>query len=178
MTKIIGVNEANAIRPKPSVIGLRSRSDEAIPTPSAVTSGTVTVEVVTPPESYAMPTISGGATTVIAMTVAYPHMIIRGNDQPSSMRSTPTSSAVPTDNATVMRRPRTYRDMSAAVSPIAPAPAAIWAASLATAVNAGSATVVPKPSRNENVNNQNTLPLRASAWASDSPMGNSASSRP
>jgi hypothetical protein len=34
---------------------------------------------------------------------------------------------------------------------------------LATAVNDGSATVVPKPSRNENVKSQNTLPLRASA---------------
>ena len=51
MTKIIGVSDANAIRPKPSVIGLRSLSDDAIPTPSAATSGTVTVDVVTPPES-------------------------------------------------------------------------------------------------------------------------------
>ena len=51
MTNTMGVREANAIRPKPSVIGLRSRSDDAIPTPSAATSGTVTVDVVTPPES-------------------------------------------------------------------------------------------------------------------------------
>ncbi len=51
MTKIMGVKDANAIRPNPSIIGFRSRSDEAIPTPSAATSGTVTVDVVTPPES-------------------------------------------------------------------------------------------------------------------------------
>ncbi len=125
-----------------------------------------------------MPTISGGATAVIAMTITYPEIISSGNDQPSSMRSTPISSAVPTESATVIRKPRTYRDRAWSVSAIAPAAAATFAASFATAVNAGSATVVPNPSRNENVRSQNTLPLRASAYASDSPMGNSASSRP
>jgi hypothetical protein len=51
MTKIIGVKEAKAMSPKPSVIGLRPLMLEAKPTPRAVTKGTVTVEVVTPPES-------------------------------------------------------------------------------------------------------------------------------
>ena len=46
-----GVSEAKAIRPKPSIIGLRPRIEDASPTPSAVTSGTVIVDVVTPPES-------------------------------------------------------------------------------------------------------------------------------
>ena len=46
MTKIIGVNEAKAIRPNPSIIGLRPLMLVARPTPRAVTSGTVTVEVV------------------------------------------------------------------------------------------------------------------------------------
>ena len=41
MTKIIGVRDAKAINPKPSSIGLRPLIDEASPTPSAVTSGTV-----------------------------------------------------------------------------------------------------------------------------------------
>ena len=49
--EIIGVREARAISPKPSIIGLRPRMEEARPTPNAVTSGTVMVEVVTPPES-------------------------------------------------------------------------------------------------------------------------------
>jgi hypothetical protein len=51
MTKIIGVSDAKAISPKPSTIGLRPSMLEASPTPSAVTSGTVMVDVVTPPES-------------------------------------------------------------------------------------------------------------------------------
>lgn len=51
MTNIIGVSEAKAIKPKPSIIGLRPLILEAKPTPSAVTRGTVMVEVVTPPES-------------------------------------------------------------------------------------------------------------------------------
>ena len=50
-TQIIGVRLAKAIRPKPSIMGLRPRMDVASPTPSAVTSGTVIVLVVTPPES-------------------------------------------------------------------------------------------------------------------------------
>ena len=51
MTKIMGVSEANAIRPKPSISGSRPRILLARPMPRAATSGTVTVEVVTPPES-------------------------------------------------------------------------------------------------------------------------------
>ena len=51
MTKIMGVSEAKAMRPKPSVRGLRPWMLVARPTPSAVTRGTVMVEVVTPPES-------------------------------------------------------------------------------------------------------------------------------
>ncbi len=66
MTKIIGVNDASAIIPKPSMSGSRPRIEVASPTPSAVTSGTVTVEVVTPPESKAMPTMASGAMKVIA----------------------------------------------------------------------------------------------------------------
>ncbi len=51
MTRIIGVSDAKAISPKPSSRGLRPWIDDARPMPSAVTSGTVMVEVVTPPES-------------------------------------------------------------------------------------------------------------------------------
>ena len=51
VTKIIGMRLAKAIRPKPSSNGLRPRITVASPTPSAVTRGTVMVEVVTPPES-------------------------------------------------------------------------------------------------------------------------------
>ena len=50
-TNSIGVSDAKAISPKPSSIGFRFLSELASPTPSAVTSGTVTVDVVTPPES-------------------------------------------------------------------------------------------------------------------------------
>ena len=39
------MSDAKAIRPKPSVIGLRSLRDVASPTPRAVTNGTVTVDV-------------------------------------------------------------------------------------------------------------------------------------
>ena len=51
MTKIIGVRLAKAIRPNPSIIGLRPRITWARPTPKAVTNGTVIVDVVTPPAS-------------------------------------------------------------------------------------------------------------------------------
>jgi hypothetical protein len=51
MTKIMGVREAKAISPKPSSMGLLPLMADASPTPSAVTSGTVIVDVVTPPES-------------------------------------------------------------------------------------------------------------------------------
>ena len=50
-TKTIGIRLAKAIRPKPSIIGLRPLMALASPTPRAVTSGTVIVEVVTPPLS-------------------------------------------------------------------------------------------------------------------------------
>ena len=45
---MIGIRLAKAISPKPSIIGLRPLMAWARPTPSAVTSGTVIVEVVTP----------------------------------------------------------------------------------------------------------------------------------
>ncbi len=50
-TKTMGIKLANAISPNPSTIGLRPLITPASPTPSAVTSGTVMVEVVTPPLS-------------------------------------------------------------------------------------------------------------------------------
>ena len=50
---MIGNSEAKAMRPKPSSAGFRPGIVAASPRPRAVTSGTVTVEVVTPPESYA-----------------------------------------------------------------------------------------------------------------------------
>ena len=49
--KIIGEMLAKAMSPKPSIMGLRPGVFIARPTPSAVTRGTVTVDVVTPPES-------------------------------------------------------------------------------------------------------------------------------
>ena len=51
MTKIMGASAAKAMRPNPSTMGLRPLMVLARPTPSAVTKGTVTVEVVTPPVS-------------------------------------------------------------------------------------------------------------------------------
>ena len=49
---IIGKRDANAINPKPSIKGERPGTLEASPIPNAAINGTVTVEVVTPPESY------------------------------------------------------------------------------------------------------------------------------
>ena len=57
-TVIIGKTLANAISPKPSRAGSRPGTTEASPNPKAATIGTVTVEVVTPPESYAKATRS------------------------------------------------------------------------------------------------------------------------
>ena len=105
MTKIMGVRDASAMRPKPSVTGSLPRIVRASPTPRAVTSGTVTVEVVTPPESYASPTISCGAKRVMIMTRMYPPTISTGSGQPRRIRSTPTTMAIPTDSATVSRTP-------------------------------------------------------------------------
>ncbi len=50
-TNIIGVSEAKAIKPKPSIAGFLPLIDELKPIPRAATRGTVTVEVVTPPLS-------------------------------------------------------------------------------------------------------------------------------
>ena len=47
----MGNKEAKAISPKPSIRGLRPSICVAKPSPNAATRGTVTVEVVTPPES-------------------------------------------------------------------------------------------------------------------------------
>ena len=52
------------MRPKPSITGFRPLIFEASPIPRAATRGTVTVEVVTPPKSYARPIISLGAKKV------------------------------------------------------------------------------------------------------------------
>lgn len=66
---MIGVREARAIMPKPSNSGLRPRILDAKPTPKAVVRGTVIVDVVTPPESYATATISVGANGVRHITM-------------------------------------------------------------------------------------------------------------
>ena len=55
---IIGKTLAKAINPNPSIAGFRPGTAEANPNPNAATIGTVTVEVVTPPESYAKATRS------------------------------------------------------------------------------------------------------------------------
>ncbi len=47
----MGNRLANAINPKPSISGSRPGMADARPNPRAVNTGTVTVEVVTPPES-------------------------------------------------------------------------------------------------------------------------------
>ena len=60
---------------------------------------------------------------------------------------------------------------ASALSAMKPASAATWAASAATAINAGSATVVPKPKQNANANKAVALPLRANASAMASPKG-------
>ena len=69
---MIGNRAVKAIRPKPSSSGLRPGTASARPSPSAATKGTVTVDVVTPPESYASGTISLGAAIVCTMTMKYP----------------------------------------------------------------------------------------------------------
>ncbi len=50
-TATMGNTLANAISPNPSIKGLRPGTAAARPRPSAATTGTVTVDVVTPPES-------------------------------------------------------------------------------------------------------------------------------
>ncbi|EDK26401.1 hypothetical protein VSWAT3_14787 [Vibrionales bacterium SWAT-3] len=98
--------------------------------------------------------------------------------QPFRIRSTPSNIAMPTDNATVKRRPSAYSSISSLELGITPPSAATSAASAATAVNAGSAMVVPNPRQKAKINNQNTLPLRAKACAIDSPIGKSPISSP
>src|SRR5690606_34856375 len=100
MTKIIGIAITSAMVPKPSLIALRPASDDASPMPSAVTSGTVMTDVVTPPESYAMPTMAGGARGVIATTTANVPRTSGGSGQPKTIRTTPSVSAHPTASAT------------------------------------------------------------------------------
>ncbi|BAC59073.1 hypothetical protein [Vibrio parahaemolyticus RIMD 2210633] len=94
------------------------------------------------------------------------------------MRSTPITIAIPTEKATVIRRPTPYSVMDCSELGIIPPSAATSEASSATAVNAGSAIVVPNPKQNAKINNQNTLPFRAKACAIFSPMGNKPSSSP
>ena len=65
---IMGNRDAKAIRPKPSIMGSRPGVRSARPTPSAVTRGTVTVEVVTPPQSKAIGTMKRGASVAMANT--------------------------------------------------------------------------------------------------------------
>ena len=48
---MIGKTAVKAIKPNPSIKGLRPGTVAASPSPSAATTGTVTVEVVTPPLS-------------------------------------------------------------------------------------------------------------------------------
>ena len=86
--------------------------------------------------------------------------------------------AIPTLKATLILSPCAYSSIAACVVPIRSPLAATLAASAATAINAGSATVVPKPRQNAKINNQPTLPLRANACAIDSPIGNKPCSRP
>lgn len=50
-TEMIRNTLANAINPKPSIAGFLPGTAVDRPKPSAATKGTVTVEVVTPPES-------------------------------------------------------------------------------------------------------------------------------
>ena len=71
-TVMIGKRLARAISPKPSISSLLPGTVEARPRPSALTRGTVTVDVVTPPESYASGTIVLGANAVCTITIAYP----------------------------------------------------------------------------------------------------------
>ena len=68
-TVITGNKHANAIIPKPSKAGFLSGIVLDNPMPIAATTGTVTVEVVTPPTSYANGTNCFGAKTVRISTI-------------------------------------------------------------------------------------------------------------
>jgi len=71
-TVTIGKRLANAMSPKPSTSGLRPGIVDARPRPRAATSGTVTVEVVTPPVSNASARMEAGALHDRIATTAYP----------------------------------------------------------------------------------------------------------
>lgn len=176
MTKIIGKREANATRPNPSVKGVLPSKTLERPTPNAATKGTVMVEVVTPPASYAIPMISLGANSVIIITSTYPDTIITWSFQPLMIRKTPIEMASPTDKATASLRPKT-KEFSE--------PSGIRfdfentrAASLLTANRDGSAIVVEKPNKKLKHNNQNKLPFFAKVYAKFSPIGNNPNSKP
>lgn len=77
-----------------------------------------------------------------------------------------------------MRKPNAKAVMSPSSCPIKFAFEDMMAASLATAIKAGSAMVVEKPSKNENNNNQKTLPFLANELAITSPKGNNPISSP
>lgn len=66
----MGKSDAKAISPKPSTSVLLPSMFSANPNPKAATNGTVTVEVVTPPLSYAMGIMYFGAKYVIIITNA------------------------------------------------------------------------------------------------------------
>ncbi len=164
MTKIIGVSEARAIMPKPSTNGSRPRIDVARPMPRAVTSGTVTVEVVTPPESNAMPTIASGRDEghqhdddVAPDDQVLDRPPAQDAEDPEDDRRTdgqrhrqPQLHRVRRSGRRVRRRCSSPRRRRRPPSP-------------AIAISAGSATVVEKPSRNPNTSSQARLPLRAKA---------------
>ncbi len=106
----------------------------ASPSPSAVTRGTVTVEVVTPPESYASGTIALGANASARSTIAYPTIMKMNSGTPTTMRRAPTATLADdadgdgnSQRPDLMRRPR----LSSALS--------------ATAISDGSAIVAAKP---------------------------------
>ena len=61
--------------PNPSISGFRPGIFSANPNPNAATRGTVTVEVVTPPLSYAIGMMYLGAKYVNMMTNEYPAII-------------------------------------------------------------------------------------------------------
>jgi hypothetical protein len=75
ITEIIGKRLAKAINPKPSRAGSRPGTVSDSPRPRAATSGTVTVDVVTPPESYARAIIFLGVVKVWRTTTRYPARI-------------------------------------------------------------------------------------------------------
>lgn len=176
MTKIIGKSEAKAMSPNPSVKGFLPSKTLERPTPKAATKGTVMVDVVTPPASYAIPMISFGANIVMIMTSTYPDTIIKWSFQPLMIRKTPINMAHPTDMATATLRPKT-NEFSEFLGMRLESEYA-RAASLLTANRDGSAIVVEKPNKKPKHNNQKTLPFFAKVYAKFSPTGNKPISKP